>query len=75
MWEQPITQPFLPIKKMIYTTRIFWPTRILIRLDENILHWRVEASLKDDFVVYYFLPGPSILKIVSTIFVHWFYQL
>ena len=37
----------------------------LIWLDKNIFHWRVEIDLNDDFIMYYFLEGPWIVKIVN----------
>ena len=43
----------------------FWPFGKLTWLDKNIFHWIVKTSLKDDFVIYYFLWGPWIVTIVS----------
>ena len=43
----------------------FLPVGKLIWLDKNTFHWTVETDLKNDFIMYYFLWGPSIVKIVS----------
>ena len=37
----------------------------LIFLDKNIFHWRVKTGLKDNFIIYYFLRQPRIVKIVN----------
>ena len=44
----------------------FWPIRKLIWLDRNIFHWRVKTDLKDYFIMYYFLGGPWIVKIINS---------
>ena len=43
----------------------FWPIGKFIWLDKNIFHWRVKTDLKNDFIMYYFLQGPLIVKIAS----------
>ena len=43
----------------------FWIVGKLIWLDKNIPHWRVETGPKDDFIMYYFLRGPWIVKTVN----------
>ena len=45
--------------------KYFWPIGKLTWLDKNIFHWIVVTGLKDEFIMYYFLMGPWIVKIVS----------
>ena len=48
---------FLPCACLTY--------RKLIGLDKKMFHWRVETGLKNDFIKYFFLWGPWIVKIVN----------
>ena len=49
----------------IFCRKHFWPVGKLTWLDKNTFYGVVEAGLKDDFVMYYFLQGPRIVKINS----------
>ena len=48
-----------------YLPKTFLTNRKFIRLDKNISQWSVQTDLKDNFIVYYYLRGPWIVKIVS----------
>ena len=43
----------------------FWPIGKLTWLDKNIFHWVVETDFKDEFIKYYFLWRPWIVKTVG----------
>ena len=50
------------LKNYLNFTNIEFGSHIYKKL---IFHWIVETGLKDDFIMYYFLQGPSIIKIVN----------
>ena len=49
----------------LFILKHFCPVRKLIWMDKNIFQWRMETSLKDYFIMYYFLEGSWIMNIVN----------
>ena len=51
--------------RLFFCPVLAWPIGKPTGWDKKMFHWRVEIGLKNDFIKYFFLRGPWIVKIVN----------